>query len=77
MERSTAPCATAGKRAVRPGGPDRQAIVKDLNDMMVQNYVVIPLVHRGYVSAKAQQLGEHLKQWLGHRDEEQSGLGPP
>jgi len=41
---------------VTPAGPDRQAIVKALNDMMVQNGVLIPLVHRGTVSAQANGL---------------------
>ena len=39
-----------------PAGPERQRIVKALNDMMVQNHVLIPLVHRGYVSAKTLSL---------------------
>ncbi len=41
---------------VTPAGPERQAIVKALNDMMVQNSVLIPLVHRGTVSAKVNGL---------------------
>jgi peptide/nickel transport system substrate-binding protein len=35
-----------------PVGPDREAIVKQLNDINVQNSYQIPLVHRGSVSAK-------------------------
>ncbi|MEZ4664096.1 MAG: peptide ABC transporter substrate-binding protein [Caldilineaceae bacterium] len=34
-----------------PIGADREAIVKQLNDINVQNYYQIPLVHRGSVSA--------------------------
>ncbi len=41
---------------VTPAGPDRQVIVKALNDMIVQNSVLIPLVHRGNVSARANSL---------------------
>lgn len=35
-----------------PIGPEREAIVKQLNDINVQNSYQIPLVHRGSVSAK-------------------------
>lgn len=34
-----------------PIGPEREAIVKQLNDINVQNFYQIPLVHRGSVSA--------------------------
>ncbi|MCB9148385.1 MAG: peptide ABC transporter substrate-binding protein [Caldilineaceae bacterium] len=34
-----------------PIGPEREDIVKQLNDINVQNYYQIPLVHRGSVSA--------------------------
>lgn len=39
-----------------PVGPDREAIVKQLNDINVQNFYQIPLVHRGSVSAKINSL---------------------
>ncbi|MEM7031911.1 MAG: peptide ABC transporter substrate-binding protein [Chloroflexota bacterium] len=41
---------------VTPVGPDREAIVKQLNDINVQNYYQIPLVNRGSVSAHADSL---------------------
>ena len=36
-----------------PVGPRREEIVKQLNDINVQNYYQIPLVYRGDVSAHA------------------------
>ncbi len=39
-----------------PVGPERDAIVKQLNDINVQEYFQIPLVHRGSVSAKVNDL---------------------
>jgi peptide/nickel transport system substrate-binding protein len=39
-----------------PVGPEREALVKQLNDINVQNYFQIPLVHRGSVSARANNL---------------------
>ncbi len=39
-----------------PIGPDREALVKQLNDINVQNFYQIPLVHRGSVSAKLDTL---------------------
>lgn len=39
-----------------PVGPERETIVKQLNDINVQNSYQIPLVHRGSVSAKANSL---------------------
>jgi peptide/nickel transport system substrate-binding protein len=39
-----------------PVGPEREEIVKRLNDINVQNYFQIPLVHRGSVSARANDL---------------------
>ncbi len=39
-----------------PVGPERDAIVKQLNDINVQEYFQIPLVHRGSVSAKLNDL---------------------
>ncbi len=41
---------------VTPLGPEREALVKALNDLMVQNGILIPLVHRGVVSAKVHGL---------------------
>jgi peptide/nickel transport system substrate-binding protein len=34
-----------------PVGPEREAIVKQMNDIIIQNYYQIPLVNRGGVSA--------------------------
>jgi peptide/nickel transport system substrate-binding protein len=39
-----------------PVGPEREEIVKRLNDINVQNYFQIPLVHRGSVSARTNSL---------------------
>jgi len=39
-----------------PVGPEREAIVKQLNDINVQNFFQIPLVHRGSVSARMNSL---------------------
>ncbi len=45
-------------------GRDRDALVKRLNDILVQSYVQIPLVRRGIVSAHAQTLqGVDLNPW--------------
>ena len=41
---------------VTPAGPERERIVKALNDMRVQSGALIPLVHRGTVSARANSL---------------------
>ncbi|MYG90270.1 MAG: peptide ABC transporter substrate-binding protein, partial [Chloroflexi bacterium] len=47
-----------------PLGPKRQALVKQLNDMLVQSYVQIPLVSRGVVSAHAGTLkGIRFNAW--------------
>ena len=47
-----------------PLGPERQALVKQLNDMLVQSYVQIPLVSRGVVSAHAGTLkGIRFNAW--------------
>lgn len=47
-----------------PLGPERQALVKQLNDMLVQSYVQIPLVSRGVVSAHARTLrGIRFNAW--------------
>lgn len=42
--------------AVTPEGPERESLVKQLNDFNVQNYYQIPLVHRASVSAKLNTL---------------------
>ena len=39
---------------------ERAAIGKELNDMLMQNYVMIPLVQRGRVSGQATSLGGHV-----------------
>ncbi|MFD0857711.1 peptide ABC transporter substrate-binding protein [Roseovarius aquimarinus] len=39
------------------GAMDRAALARTLNDMLVQQYVVVPLVDRGRVSAHANSLG--------------------
>jgi len=45
-------------------GPDREALVKRLNDILVRSYVQIPLVRRGVVSAQADSLiGVRLNAW--------------
>ena len=47
-----------------PLGPERQALVKQLNDMLVRSYVQIPLVSRGVVSAHARTLtGIRFNAW--------------
>ena len=45
-------------------GPDRAALVKQLNDIRVQNYYEIPLVNRGVVSAHLNTLrGIRINAW--------------
>ena len=45
-------------------GPDRQALIKRLNDILVNSYVQIPLVSRGVVSAHATTLkGTRFNAW--------------
>jgi peptide/nickel transport system substrate-binding protein len=39
-----------------PVGPEREELVKRLNDINVQNFFQVPLVHRGSVSARANSL---------------------
>lgn len=47
-----------------PVGPERERIVKALNDMNVQKSFQIPLVHRGTVSAKANNvINIHINGW--------------
>ena len=45
-------------------GPEREALVKQLNDTHVQNYYEIPLVERGFVSAHLNTLkGVRINGW--------------
>ncbi len=47
-----------------PIGPDRDALVRRLNDILVQNYYEIPLVVRGSVSAHLDTLrGVRINGW--------------
>ena len=47
-----------------PIGPDRENLVIRMNDMLVQNHVVIPLVHRAFVSAFSKNLkGVRVNGW--------------
>lgn len=47
-----------------PVGPDREALVKRLNDINVQNYYQIPLVYRGVMSAHLHTLlGVQINGW--------------
>jgi len=36
---------------------ERARIARELNDILIQNYIVVPLVHRGRVDARANSLG--------------------
>ena len=43
---------------------DRAELAKKMNDMLMQNYVIIPLVHRGDVSAHSNTLlGVRMNTW--------------
>ena len=45
-------------------GPEREALVKRLNDIVVQHYYEIPLANRGFVSAHANSLrGVRINAW--------------
>ena len=45
-------------------GPDREALVKQLNDIYIQGYYEIPLVERGFVSARLNTLqGVRINGW--------------
>ena len=45
-------------------GPEREALVKQLHDMDVQDYYGIPLVNRGFVSAHLNTLkGVRINGW--------------
>ena len=47
-----------------PTNAQRETLVKQLNDIMVQNYYQIPLVSRGVISAHSKTLfGVRLSDW--------------
>ena len=49
---------------VTPIGPEREELVIEMNDLVVQNYVVIPLIQRAFVSAFGNRLkGVRLSPW--------------
>ena len=53
-----------GKNSHTPIGPDRDAPVKRLNDVLVQGYAEIPIVNRGFVSVHADTLkGGRVNGW--------------
>ncbi len=44
--------------------PARGAVAREMNDMLVQSYTIIPLVHRGDISGKARTLaGPQMNSW--------------
>ena len=49
--------ALTAKMAVTGGLEDRAALAREMNDMLMQNYVMLPLTHRGRVAAHANSLG--------------------
>jgi peptide/nickel transport system substrate-binding protein len=49
--------ALVDKLATTAGIEARAEIVKEMNDMLMQSYSIIPLIHRGGVSAHANTLG--------------------
>lgn len=49
--------AMVAKMAVTANIDDRAALAKAMNDMLMQDYVIIPLVYRGRVSAHSNSLG--------------------
>jgi peptide/nickel transport system substrate-binding protein len=50
--------------AVTANLEDRAELVKELNDMLVQDTIIIPLIHRGSLSAHANTLsGVLLNSW--------------
>lgn len=57
---------------VTPPGEDRQAIVKAMNDIMIQNYYQLPLVNRGSVSAYSNTLDGI---WINDWDSEMWNIG--
>ena len=53
-----------GQLAQATLGAEREALVKRLNDIVVQNYYEIPLANRGFVSAHANTLrGVRMNAW--------------
>ena len=54
----------------------RGEIAKQMNDMIMQSYSIIPLVHRGGVSAHTNTLGGIRMIGLGQRAVEHQGLVP-
>ena len=43
---------------------ERQTLAKEMNDMLMQSYSIVPLVHRGGVSAHANSLeGVRVNDW--------------
>ena len=47
-----------------PIGPERVALVKRMNDILVESYYEIPLVNRGIVSARLKTLkGVRINGW--------------
>ncbi len=56
--------ALAAKLSSTAAFADRVAIVKEMNDMLMKNYVMIPLIHRGSVSAHSNTLtGVQMNAW--------------
>lgn len=56
--------ALVAKLGETAGLEERAEIAKQLNDMISQNYVLVPLIHRGDVSARAQSLeGVRMNSW--------------
>jgi len=56
--------ALVAKMAVTGDINERADIAKRMNDMLMQDYVIIPLVHRGRVSARSNSVGgELLNTW--------------
>ncbi len=56
--------ATFALLAQTPIGPEREALVKRLNDIIVQSYYQIPLVNRNSISATLQTLhGVRINYW--------------
>lgn len=56
--------ALAVKLANTAGLEDRATIAKQMNDMLMQDYVILPIVHRGGTSARANSLaGVKINDW--------------
>ena len=50
-------CSATGRRWRSRLTDERAALAKAMNDMLMQDYVIIPLVYRGRVSAHSNSLG--------------------